>query len=92
MTQKQNVPDLSWRPELEYRMNEAGAKEYINELLADIHQFNGPMDLYLLKDSRITGSIKGFNALGLVDIFTCNEYFQKQSFAFNSYKERLLES
>ncbi len=79
------------RIEIEYRCNEAGAKQFVLDQLAHLDRFNGSPDIMNMHQLRITGQVEALRAIGLINIFDFNELNMKllqYSFAYNS---RLLE-
>jgi hypothetical protein len=50
------------RIEIEYRCNEAGAKQFVLDQLAHLDRFNGSPDIMNMHQLRITGQVEALRA------------------------------
>ena len=83
--------DTSFRIETEYRLNEAGAKQYVLDQIKDLDSCgSNSLTTGALIDSRISGALFGLTALGLINIFDFEELKTTQSSSFNNFMQRLI--
>jgi hypothetical protein len=83
--------DTSFRIETEYRLNEAGAKQYVLDQIKDLDSCgSNSLTTGALIDSRISGALFGLTALGLINIFDFEELKTTQSRSFNNFMQRLI--
>ena len=83
--------DTSVRIETEYKLNEAGAKQYILDQIAELDSFNSDNQItFHFKYHSVSGALRGFALLGLLDVFDYEELSMKILSAFKRYMDRLM--
>lgn len=82
--------DTSVRIETDYKLNEAGAKQYVIDRIKELDAFNKDnFLLFEMKYNRVVGASDSFFALGLIDIFNYEELTLKILSAYKRYCDRI---
>lgn len=90
-TYEKGQGDTSVRIETEYKLNEAGAKQYILDQIKVLDSFN-PQNciLFDFKYHSVSGALLAFFSLGLIDVFDYEELSAKTLAAFKRYMDRVM--
>jgi hypothetical protein len=83
--------DRSVRIETEYRCNEAGAKQYIQDCIKDMDVCN-EYKKFELMFSRVTGALLAFRSVGLIDIFDFNQLNSQLALSYSRFVDRFVSS
>lgn len=82
--------DISVRIETEYKLNEAGAKQYVLDCINEMDSYTGDSyAVFGLIDSRCSGALFALYSLGLIDVFNFEELKQKQALSYSRFLDRL---
>lgn len=81
--------DTSVRIETQYKLNEAGAKQYVLDQIKELDSFDCSLETFHILFSRINGALLAFYHVGLIDIFNFEELKAKQAQSLSNFLDRL---
>lgn len=81
--------DTSVRIETEYKLNEAGAKQYVLDRIQEIDKCNEYQKFEFMY-FRSTGALFAFFSVGLIDIFDFTELETKLALSFSRFADRFV--
>ena len=83
--------DTSFRIETEYRLNEAGAKQYVLDRIKKMDAYSGSdVDVNFFYYYEALGSLKAYFAVGLIDVFDYEDLLNKIALASSHFMQRLI--
>lgn len=85
--------DRSVRIEKEYRLNEAGVKQYIQDRINRLNECDSStLEIHHFNCFEAQGAVMAFHAVGLIEIFDLNNYFEQISLSLGKYTRNLVNN